>query len=638
MAWFQAQVVGQKDAIRAVVDAIALYKAGLHDPSRPIGSFLFVGPTGVGKTELARALAKFLFGSEDRLLRFDLSEFKDYNAYQTLIGDPGNPGQPARLVDPVRARPFQVILFDEIEKAHPNVRDLLLQLLDEGWLTPGAGKTVSFRNTIVIATSNVGAKEQAKSSPGFVTGGEAAGSERVRQALETAFRPELLNRFQHVCLFHPLDVEQVRQIAQMELRRVLARQGISGRDIAIDVAPAVLDLVVEHGYDASYGARALRRMIQRYVAVPIATLLLERPVDDGSILRLTVRRGAVQVESVETAQTRAQRAESVPIRSAFGQLTSRADIAAVLEGLTADRRALVRDFRRSETAHEADEPIDGAVVSQDVETLARIARRREVVLSCTRRLERLQRDEADIRKWLERAATREEREKLVAAMLRWEGELRCARRELVLMPAAAVSDALIELQPLASTNARAIELFGVYSGWAKRRGYAIDIVREPLDAHEPIVAAVSGHYSYGYLHLESGHHRFRGGRRNSVVRVRVVQWRDVTAEVAFSSQHALKKTGLLGGRIRSRLQVAGTDLVIQNEKTLVQNRSFASGIVPAFLDAGGAVETEVRRYDAEPFLLKDYLTGSSGRADTLAPDNFHELLARRVEVTYSGDR
>ena len=166
-AWFEQHIVGQTEAIRAVVETIALYKAGLHDPGRPIGSFLFVGPTGVGKTELARALAKFLFGAENRLLRFDLSEYKDYHAFQLLIGDPSNPSRPARLTDPVRARPFQVVLLDEIEKAHANVWDLLLQLLDEGRLTPATGKTVSFRNTIVIATTNVGAREQSRPSPGW---------------------------------------------------------------------------------------------------------------------------------------------------------------------------------------------------------------------------------------------------------------------------------------------------------------------------------------------------------------------------------------------------------------------------------------------------------------------------------------
>src|SRR5882757_3525345 len=159
--WFQSRIVGQREAIDAVVQMITLYKAGLHDARRPIGSFLFVGPTGVRKTELARTLAIYLFGSDKRLLRFDVSEFKDYHSFQMLIGDPEKPERPARLIDPVRAQPFQVVLLDEIEKAHANVWDLLLQLLDDGHLTPARGPVVNFRNTIVIATANAGAQAMA---------------------------------------------------------------------------------------------------------------------------------------------------------------------------------------------------------------------------------------------------------------------------------------------------------------------------------------------------------------------------------------------------------------------------------------------------------------------------------------------
>ncbi len=168
--WFRSRIVGQRDAIEAVIQMITLYKAGLHDRHKPIGSSLFVGPTGVGKTELARALATYLFGSERRLLRFDMSEFKDYHSFQMLIGDPGSTERPARLVDPVRAQPFQVVLLDEIEKAHANVWDLLLQLLDDGRLTPANGPAVNFRNTIVIATAHVGAQVLERRPVGF-TGG-----------------------------------------------------------------------------------------------------------------------------------------------------------------------------------------------------------------------------------------------------------------------------------------------------------------------------------------------------------------------------------------------------------------------------------------------------------------------------------
>lgn len=633
-AWFEEHIVGQKEAVRAVVETIALYKAGLHDPGRPIGSFLFVGPTGVGKTELARALARFLFGAENRLLRFDLSEYKDYHAFQLLIGDPDNPGRPARLIDPVRARPFQVVLLDEIEKAHANVWDLLLQLLDEGRLTPATGKTVSFRNTIVIATTNVGAREQARSSPGFTSGGSSARDDRMRAALEASFRPEFLNRFQHVCLFHPLTEEHVRQIAQMELRRVLARQGVAGRKIAIDVTPSVTDLVVRDGYDEKYGARAIRRMIQRHVTVPVATLLLERAIDDGSILRLAADKGAVRVDVVDTPETRSQKAEAKPIKTRLGKVTTKQEVASLLVELKSSRIEMAQSFELKTKAADSERPLDGADSWEDTDSLIRLARQREAALSSSRRLDRLLEQEVEFEAWLTRAVTREERQRLLSAVVRYEAEFQAARRELIVMPDASISDALVELKPLASKNSNALELFNVYAGWAKQRGYSVDLVCEPMSQHEPVIAAVGGHYAFGYLHLESGHHRFRGGKRNNVIRVRVLPWKDTTTEVSYSAQRALKKIGLLGGRVRSRLQVAGGDLVIQNDRTLAENRSFAGSVVASYLDAGREDEAEVRRYDSDPFLLKDHLTGSTGRADALSPDKFHDLLCRRVETTY----
>jgi hypothetical protein len=192
----------------------------------------------------------------------------------------------------------------------------------------------------------------------------------------------------------------------------------------------------------------------------------------------------------------------------------------------------------------------------------------------------------------------------------------------------------VELKALGADNADALDLFRVYAAWARQRGYSVDLVCEPMAPHEPVIAAVAGHYAYGYLHLENGHHRFREEERSSVVKVRVMPWSDETASVSYSVQRALKKVGLLDGRVRSRLQVAGSDLVIQNERTLAENRSLAGSVVPSYVPESRDADTEVRRYDSDPYLLKDHLTGATGRADSLMPDKFHVLLCSRVDAKY----
>jgi len=637
-AWFEDRVIGQSAAIQTVVETIALYKAGLQDPDRPIGSFLFVGPTGVGKTELARALAKFLFGTEDRMLRFDLSEFKDYQAFQQLIGDPSRPSQPARLIDPVRAKPFQVILLDEIEKAHANIWDLLLQLLDEGRLSPAIGKPVNFRNTIIIATSNVGAHESAKSEIGFVSGGSQASSEKLHKALETTFRPELINRFQHVVQFYPLGKSQIKRIARMELTKILARRGISNRQIIVDVTEPVLDLIVDQGYNEKYGARALRRMVQRHVSSPIATRLLEKTVVDGSILKLSRTVDNVKVEVIDTPASRKSNKESRPIASKYGKLISRTDLEERFESLRNQKETLLQ---KVDAKHVPQEPDDADVLPQyskqllNSQALALKFNPREAILATTRRLEQIQQRELEVEEWFARTVSRAEYIRLANELYSYELELQSANRELLMMQGDSLADAIIELSPLGTNNQVAIELFQIYQNWAQRRGFSTNIIFDPISNRGPIVAAISGHYAFGYLRLETGHHRFREDRQHSVVRVRVLPWLESTEKVPLGKQKALKNTGIIGRRIRSRIEIDGSDLIIQNGRTLVENRNLARSISPALIAERQTTDQVVRRYDKTPFLMRDHLTGvSSGRYDSVKPEKFHDLLCRRVELTY----
>ena len=281
----QRRIVGQFEAVHAVSDAVRRSRAGLGEPTRPIGSFLFLGPTGVGKTELCKALAEFLFTSEGAMVRIDMSEFMEQHAIARLIGaPPGYVGydEGGRLTEAVRRRPYCVILFDEIEKAHPDVSNILLQVLDDGRLTDGHGRTVDFTNTIIVMTSNIGSAQLLEMS-------DRGDSDEVieaamREKLKHSMRPELLNRIDETIVFHGLSRPQLRQIVEVQLE--LLRTRLRERHVKLDVSNAALDALAEAGWDPQYGARPLKRVIQRQIENEIAVRLLSNTVVEGSSVHI----------------------------------------------------------------------------------------------------------------------------------------------------------------------------------------------------------------------------------------------------------------------------------------------------------------------------------------------------------------
>jgi ATP-dependent Clp protease ATP-binding subunit ClpB len=280
------RVVGQDAALAAVAAAVRRARAGLQDPNRPIGSFIFLGPTGVGKTETARALAHFLFDDEHAMNRIDMSEYMEKHTVARLIGaPPGYVGyeEGGQLTEAVRRRPYSVVLFDEIEKAHPDVFGVLLQILDDGRLTDGQGRTVDFRNTVLILTSNIGSQLIVDLGPGQ----RAELERRVQEALRAHFKPEFLNRVDETIIFHQLGKREIRRIVDIQLERVQAL--LAERRIQLEVSEAAKDLLAERGFDPHYGARPLRRVIQRMLQDPLAMQILEGEFPEGSKVRVDAR-------------------------------------------------------------------------------------------------------------------------------------------------------------------------------------------------------------------------------------------------------------------------------------------------------------------------------------------------------------
>ncbi len=284
----RARVVGQDSALTAVSNAVRRSRAGLQRPNRPIGSFIFLGPTGVGKTEVARSLAEFLFDDEHNMVRIDMSEFMEKHSVARLIGaPPGYVGyeEGGYLTEAVRRRPYAVVLFDEIEKAHSDVFNVLLQVLDEGRLTDGQGRTVDFTNTIVILTSNLGSREIASAQdlddPKFKL--------RVQAILREHFRPEFLNRLDDVIVFHRLDEKAIREVLEIQLHSL--REILRHKNMRLEIDKAAADILAKEGYDPDYGARPLARVIQNRVQNRIAEKILDGTYHDGSTIHLAAQNG-----------------------------------------------------------------------------------------------------------------------------------------------------------------------------------------------------------------------------------------------------------------------------------------------------------------------------------------------------------
>ena len=310
----RGKVIGQDEAVEKVVKAIQRNRAGLKDPNKPIGSFFFLGPTGVGKTQLAKVLAKYLFDSEDSLIRIDMSEYMEKFSISRLVGaPPGYVGyeEGGQLTEKVRRKPYSIILLDEIEKAHPDVFNLLLQVLDDGHMTDGLGRKIDFKNTILIMTSNIGARQLADfgTGVGFGTAAQSAQKEDnskvvIQNALRKAFAPEFLNRIDDMIMFKSLTRDGIHSIIDLELAKLYGR--INNLGYQIELTEKAKDFICDKGYDEKYGARPLKRAIQKYIEDPLAEEIVKSTMKEGDKIALDLEDGKEVLTVVITGASKSK--------------------------------------------------------------------------------------------------------------------------------------------------------------------------------------------------------------------------------------------------------------------------------------------------------------------------------------------
>ena len=537
-AFFSRRVLGQPEAVECLVETVALIKAGLTDPSRPLGVFLFVGPTGTGKTEIAKALAEYLFGSADRMIRLDMSEFQTPESLDRLLGERGDALDGTALVQAVRRQPFSLLLLDEFEKAHPAIWDLFLQVFDDGRLTDRRGNTADFRHTIIIMTSNLGAAVQTGSAIGFARQAFSFSPAAVHKVLRETFRPEFLNRIDRVVVFRPLGPALMRELLHKELADVVRRRGLRNRQWAVEWEESALDLLLRKGFSPELGARPLRRAIERYFLAPLALTIVNREVPEGDqFLFVRAEGDALVVEFVDpdAAGEPAAEPEAAPEEAAVPRLE---DIVLDGEGTRAEVDALAAEYEHLRGVVEAD-----AWRERKAGALAAMAAPgfwdspdRFATLGLAEAMDRIEAGLESAGSLLHRltGGSRAERTRFprelvrrLAQQLYLVGEACEALAENRPRDAFVMVRASRSGEDAALSDAFARRIGDMYRAWAKRRRMHLEVLEETASDSEPyrLLLAVSGFGAYTILEPEAGYHVLEmpddGRTRRARVLVRV---------------------------------------------------------------------------------------------------------------------
>ena len=633
--FFNERILGQPEPVSAILRPVTLLKAGLNDPRRPLGCFLCVGPTGVGKTHLARLLAEYLFGSADRLVRVNMADYNDEGDEGFLVGMPwGNTRDQrrGRLTTRLADKPFAVLLLDEFEKSHSTVHDRFLQLFDEGQFINGEDEVVPCNNVLIIATSNVGAEVYRE--PGLGFGGTASPEElvaEVNRRMASAFRHEFLNRFDAICHFRPLGKVEIRRIAHREVGRVIEREGIRMRGLDVEVAPEVVDLLVERGYSPHFGARFLQREIERTLTLALAAEIVKRPLPAGTRVKVVVEgdRVVARAEPVRESEPRTlvelPRPGSAPSRRKLDKKTLLAEAnelrnRAQRVGQALDIPVLVE--RRAELLTQTQAP-DFWDVPERAGALLRSFRTVEAQLQTQERL-------VATCESAHRVVRETKGEARLAAAAR---AVEAAAREVQLAEArvaaggSAGDEALLELMLPAGEDEEHLRwleaLVAMYRGWAERRGYQVTAVGEGV---RPVRALfhLAGPGVAGFLAGEEGLHRRHEENVHAAARVRVHPWPAASQAgpgLRGNGRAVHRRAGRFVPRITSEFHAAddssGREVSLAGAGTPEELRAVAAAVLRAdtgSVDArryffGRAAHVEDPRTGATTPRVKDVLRG-----------------------------
>lgn len=609
--FFGERLLGQTDAVAAVLRSVALLKAGLNDPRRPLGVFLFAGPTGVGKTQLAKLLAEYLFGSADRLVRLNMADFPNDGDESVPFGASWAPAMETKrgeLTNLLDGKVFTVLLLDEFEKAARSVHDRFLQLFDEGTFVNGAGETVSCNNTLIVATSNVGAEVYREPSIGF--SGNRREEELVSEVdrrIGEAFRPEFLNRFDAICHFRPLSKVEIRKIAQREVGRVLEREGIRARALDVEVTPEVVDLLVERGYSPQFGARYLQREIEKTLTAALAVEIARRPLRPGTPVRVEARPGGKVVAVAEPVapprEATAQLSLPTPKAAAVKRRLDRKSLLHEMDRLVGRARALSVSAERpqlEETRNQLLAETQAPNLWDDPERAASTLRAFRTVEARINELERLEQAVTFARRLVREAKNEVQ---LASAARQVEDVAREVQMAEALHASGASAndnEALVDIcasESMEPQDAWVQELATMYLGWAEKRGYEAMLVAE---AEHParVVVRIAGPGAYGFLAGEAGLHRRieEEKRQRAYVRVHRGGSTEILESLEVEGRPVRKHEGSFLERVRTEVTVkdasTGRVLTLTGSGELDEMKDIATRVV----SGQGSSTDEARRY------------------------------------------